>query len=281
MARGHSQRRPATLMRPAAASGGPDVVERLDRFMDWGRRFLDWEDFAANGRQEAELNASWVMAARLALTSPDGRAPAEWREWMKDVYAALGRRKQPPERFAALITGALKEHSELHFGLRRSLIAWLEEDPAATERRLRALWGPGDLRSRIDGFLAELPREAASGTGARLGFVSLLLSGESPEEFPYFQTTLAKTGYRLTGYPPPPEDADELARYAHYARFLRHLGEQARQRGLPISDSLDAYALLNWVGRGPTWFAKGWGPPGWDPADVEALGAYVADTPAA
>lgn len=266
---------------PAAATPAPDQAERLDRFMDWGRRFIGWEDFEANGRQEAELNASWVMAARLALASPERRPPAEWQQWMAEVYAALGRRKAPPAEFAELIAGAVNEHSELHFGAKRSLIAWLREDPQATERRLAALWGPGDLRRRVAGFLEELPREVAGGIGARLGFVSLLLSSEDPEAYPYFQTTLAKTGYRLTGYPPPPDGADEVGVYAHYARFLRHLGEQARDRGLPVNDSLDAYALLNWVGRGPTWFAKGWGPPGWDPADVGALGAYVADTPAA
>lgn len=248
--------------------------------MAWGARFVEWQDFAANGRQEAELNASWPAAARVALAS-GGAPPTEWREWMAEVYAAMRRRKAPPADFAQLICAAVQEHSELHFGAKRQFIAWLSEDPAATERRMSALWGPEDLGTRVRGFLAELPKEVASGLGARLGLVSLLLSGEDPEAYPYFQTTLAKTGYRLTGYPPPPGGADEVTHYAHYARFLRHLRAEAAARRLPIADNLDAYALLNWVGRGPTWFKKGWGPPGWDPSDVDAFCAYVADTEAA
>lgn len=287
MARGHRNTgavvpAPATQTTSSGAGASTsDASARLDRFMDWGARFIAWDEFELNGRQEAELNASWVMAARHALAAPDRRQPPEWQAWMAEVYTALRRRKQPPSEFADLIVGAVNENSELHFGAKRSLAAWLKQNPAETERRLQDLWGPGDLRSRIQGFLDELPREVASGLGARLGFVSLLLSGEDPEGFPFFQTTLAKTGYRLTGYPPPPDGADELTHYAHYARFLRHLRDEAQRRGLPVRDSLDAYALLNWVGRGPTWFKKNWGPPGWDPADVEALSSYVADTPAA
>lgn len=217
-----------------------------DTFLGWTARFVAWEDFALNGRDEV----------------------VEQRETMQ-LLQAFVERGDP--RLALGLQEAFNVQTSVGWRAYLPLVKAAEEDPATVRRFLDALWSASPRRERVAQALERLPDDLVSGPGTRLGVVSALLpDGDCP---PY-QARLAEWGARLCGMPAPAKDATPAERYEAYLAFLDTLCARAQARRIDLADRLDAYAALVWVAKCDTWFDKGYGP-AWPQADRDALVAWA------
>jgi len=66
-------------------------------------------------------------------------------------------------------------------------------------------------------------------------------------------------GFKLTDFPRPPQDGDELVIYQHAVAFIDRIIEEAALRDLPLRDRLDAQGILwcvtKWGGVKEEWSA--------------------------
>ena len=117
---------------------------------------------------------------------------------------------------------------------------WFKEKPDDALQALKTLWGedgtPGAERIRT--FVDRVPMDPEypknfKGPGSRMNVVAILLMGQDPMQYPPLRVGfLNKEGYKRTGYPMPPDDADAGALYEHALGFLDKLVERAAALGL-------------------------------------------------
>lgn len=123
---------------------------------------------------------------------------------------------------------------------------WMVASPDDALSALRMLWegDEDDPGGRIDSFCELLPAEATSGTGSRATLASVLLMGLDAERYPPFRTTPFGKAYQETGYGGPPRDATAAEVYDHALEFLDRFIEEASERGLAITNRLEAQSLV-------------------------------------
>ena len=139
------------------------------------------------------------------------------------------------------------------------LVKWTRENLDNTARNaLERLWEDGDRITaanapteavrRIRDFAGRLPKDKSSGGPAsRLRPISVLLMALGAERYPPFKKTEFYSAYGRTGYPGPPDDADEAGLYEHALGFLDRFVDEAQARGLDQpSDRLEAQSVV-WV----------------------------------
>jgi hypothetical protein len=230
-----------------------------DRWPDGSPFHIDpWEQF--------------VYWARRIIESPEFRAAEpEWKRSISDEIAAardamLGGNDDWP-------TSLLRSFRKANLVDYRSVLGfseWVEADPGSARSALTALWDQGqEQESRIDTFLAALPRERVSSPGARAAITSFLLMGSDPSRFVIYRPTPFDTAYRLTHYTVPPAET-ERDRLTSAWGFLDAFIAEAHDRGVVIEDRIDAQSLV-WA------IAKHDPPASWSRSDQRAFLEYRSD----
>lgn len=163
------------------------------------------------------------------------------------------------------LRAALTGFNPVDYRVADDFITWVGNHPEQAGTALRELGNkPGP--DAIDRFLSHIPYDEFPGLGARLSLASVLLFGQSPEEYPPWRDSSAQALMRLAdGY-----RAQESATAGeHYVMFLERLdvilAQLAEHGGL--RDRLDAQGLA-WT------VAKTHSFPQWSAADNEAYGLW-------
>lgn len=78
-------------------------------------------------------------------------------------------------------------------------LSWCDEDQGRARAVIDELWQAEDGRAGVAAFLAALPREPASGPGARLTLATFLALGLDPTGTPFFKWTVHKEFSALLG----------------------------------------------------------------------------------
>ena len=161
----------------------------------------------------------------------------------------------------------------VHFTQLANFRDWIDASPDDARRALRVLWARDDsvLLERVRGFCNLFPRSVTSGAGVRMNVVSQLLMGMNVRRYPPFRIGASDRAYKSTGYDPRPRDADEAALYEHFLGFLDQFIEEARKRGVPVRDRLDAQSLI-WIIPFQESETRGKEPPPEDDEAAETMG---------
>lgn len=208
----------------------PDLLPRWQpesskwgQFIHWAGRFLMLPDFEARERDYKYRIAGNLERARSALL--DGTSWQDFLVRLKDGFGS-------PNNITYHIT-----HSKFQ--------AWAEEHPDDARVALHAIWDGGKLvDARIRDFCTRLPKSVIGGLGTRLNLAAFLNMVHDVEQNPPYRVTSFVKAYELTGYPPPPPDADEAATYRHALEFLERIGQEAERLGITVRDPLDAQSVV-------------------------------------
>ena len=201
----------------------PDTA-RWDAFVDWARRFYEWEGFAEAERDyKLELGAA-LAEARVAFLSDSP-------DWLDKLRKVLGHPGVPIFRIMIF-----------------RVLSLLQSDPAMVAGALRHVWAKGDsvpdeLRERVRGF-AESLSGAPQPIGTPESLAAFLLSAHDATSHPFYMWTPFKTAYEMTGYPRVSRQAASADKYGHAIDFLDEFMRQAANRSLDLRDRLDAQSLV-------------------------------------
>ena len=223
----------------------PDA-DRWDAFVEWARRFYEWEDFAERER-EYKLELGAVLAeAREAFLSDS----SDWGDQLRKV---VGSPYVPIFRIMIF-----------------RFLSLLESDPAMVAGAMRQVWATGDsvpdeLRERVAGFVASLS-DAPQSIGTPESFAAFFLSAHDPTAHPFYMWTPFNTAYQMTAYPRVSTRASSADKYGHAVEFLDEFMRQSENRSLDLRDRLDAQSLV--------WCVTQTTPEGWDPETLGGLNAY-------
>ncbi|WP_125689723.1 McrB family protein [Amycolatopsis sp. WAC 04169] len=136
----------------------------------------------------------------------------------------------------------LRRHNLVDWRTADSFLPWLNDAEDGWEI-LGGLWIDAGPES-VDRFLADLPRSAADGAGARLSLASVLLGADDVSQYPPWRARAVDLAYRLTGYTKPEPAATDGERYEAFLVFLDQVMDAFRRQGSPLSDRLDAQSII-------------------------------------
>lgn len=225
-----------------------DDTRRWDAFIDWARRFYEWPDFDKEERDYKLVVADRLRDVRRALNNGDEQM------WPELMHQAM----QPPNNL-------------LYWTVKDAFPKWCAKHPREASQVLLHLWDgttAASVRDRVDRFKTEVDRDAIGGQGAIVA--SFLLMALDPTTYAMYRNDAYVRAYRLTGYPDRPKHGAG-AIYQHALDFLDRLLVEARRRGLPLRDRLDAQGVVWCV----TWYKVTDAPVSeWSEQERERLLAY-------
>ena len=152
--------------------------------------------------------------------------------------AALARRSDWQDLLKAATQG---QYHPMDWRDAAKLRQWIDDEPDAVLRALRALWTEEDrsISERIRGFSNLYPWESvggnvppravrhseygANGRGTRLRTISVLLMALDPSEYPPFMRSVFDSAYRRLGIEVLPGETAEEDQYEHALGFLDEL----------------------------------------------------------
>ncbi len=221
----------------------PDTA-RWDAFVEWARRFFEWDEF-----EEAERNYKLELGTALAEARDTfiSERP-EWRELLRQV---VGSPNVPVFRIMIF-----------------RFIDLLQTDTAMVADALRYLWSTGDSvtrRERVRGFVGGLSG-APQPIGTAESLAAFLLLARDPTSNPFYMWSPFRTAYQMTGYPLVSVRAPPADKYGHAVDFLDEFIRQAANRDLALRDRLDAQSLV--------WCVTQSTPEEWDPQTLVKLEGY-------
>ena len=236
---------------------------KWDTFIEWSRRFYEWEHFNEQERDYKLKIAANLKAAKDALLE----GSADWGGKLRKAFAYPNNLTtwQVHNIFLGLIDSSPE-------GLREALRQlWRPEADATPQERARGfadrLWEIGSQQ----GLLEEHSYTFGSGQAI---LASFLLMADDGTRYPIFRATPYKNAYRLTEHPSDKSNDKSWERYGHALDFVDEFMEQAEARGLRIQDRLDAQSLIWCVTK--TTLDDKW-PENWPKEDKDALAAYRKD----
>ncbi len=207
----------------------PDA-ERWDAFVEWARRFYEWDGFG-----ERERNYKLVIGANLATAKEAflNNRP-DWGEKLRRAFGTPNN-----------LTHGISQNARF--------LDLLKLNPDMIESALQCVWETGAETPRrpteqVHGFVTSI-ENVTPGISVPEGLASFLLMANDANTHPYYQVTHFNRAYTLTGYPTPAPDAPRWERYAHAVEFLDEFIRQAGIRGLEIPNRLDAQSLV-WLVNG-------------------------------
>ena len=236
---------------------------KWDTFIEWSRRFYEWEHFNEQERDYKLKIAANLKAAKDALLE----GSADWGGKLRKAFAYPNNLTtwQVHDIFLGLIDSSPE-------GLREALRQlWRPEADATPQERARGfadrLWEIGSQQ----GLLKEHSYTFGSGQAI---LASFLLMADDGTRYPIFRATPYKNAYRLTEHPSDKSNDKSWERYGHALDFVDEFIERAEARGLRIQDRLDAQSLIWCVTK--TTLDDKW-PENWPKEDKDALAAYRKD----
>ena len=235
-----------TLREVVEEEGATASSARWDTFIEWAKRFYEWELFDEWERDYKLKIAANLKAAKDALLegSPD---------WGEKLRTAFG----PPNNLTS-------------WRVHAPFLDLLNSNREGLEEALRQLWetdAGAPPQERVRGF-ANRVREIGFQQGLD-SLASFLLMAANVEEHPIYRATPFNEAYRLTGYPTPESGSESWERYGHALGFVDEFIARANARGLPIQDRLDAQSLI--------WCVTSKTPEEWPQRVTDAHDAYRKD----
>ena len=236
-------------------------IAKWDTFIEWARRFYEWEHFDEQERDYKLEIAANVRAAKEALLGGG-------TDWGDKLRAAFG----PPNnltswRMHAIFLGLLDSNPQ---GLREALRQlWQPEADATPQQRVR---GFADRVGEI-GSQQGLDKDYTFGNGLAI-LASFLLMADGAKDYPIYRPNPFRDAYRLTGHPTPGNRGESWERYGYALGFVDEFIDRAESQGLRIQDRLDAQSLIWCVTK--TTLNDTW-PENWTEEDKDALAAYRED----
>ena len=139
-----------------------------------------------------------------------------------------------------------------------ALKSWIDSDQSDALDALQALWAKADtpindriILDRIRGFVPRVHpadpklKKGFASAGVKLKVTTAFLIVLDPYEYPSYKPTEFKNAYKRTGYPVPPNRADEVAVYIHALGFLDKLVGRAKAlRFKKPSNRLEAQSIV-------------------------------------
>ena len=210
----------------------PDA-ERWDAFVEWARRFYEWEDFAERERYY-KLDAGQQLAGARESFLKD--TP----EWRSELREAVG------------------HPLFLYWGMAATFRDFMESNESGSADALRSIWAEGDAapRERVGAF-AEVMGDAGAEISGYDNLGSFLLMALGAQEHPYYQYTPFNAAYKMTKYPRVNTRWAPETKYVHAVEFLDEFMRQAADRGLDVDNHLDAQSLV-WCVTTKDYFAEEW-----------------------
>ena len=214
-----------------------DEPQDYKRFLEgpWRDRYTDpWNDFIRCAKQ-------------YRLNNP--KHDEQEIIWKIDIGQQYGKARElvlgASDEWGDAIRG-VKQHKLLHFVNKGKFAAWTRDDPGAALRALRALWTTNGrpLAERIRTFCEKFPTSVIGGAGSRANVISFLLMGEDATKYPPYAKQALNRACEQTGYPLPPENANEAELHEHALGFLDRFIAEAEARGLPVRHRLDAQSIV-------------------------------------
>ncbi|MDE2695792.1 MAG: AAA family ATPase [Chloroflexota bacterium] len=223
----------------------PDAA-RWDAFVEWARRFYEWEDF-----EEAERTYKLEIAT--ALASAKAAFLDDHANWQTLLEQAIDHPRNN------LTSGG-------NWRLRSNFIELMRANRALIQRALHSLWASPDAPA------SDRVRDFVENVGGDLGvpesMASFLLMADGAEQHAFYASRPFSRAYRFTGHPNPPRGAERWERYAHGVMFLDELIRHGTAVGLNIRDRLDAQSLVWCI------TTKDYSPEEWPSDAVDALRQY-------
>lgn len=194
--------------------------EDWDSFLQWGRKFFEWEGFDEHEREFKLEVSEDLRGVRDQIQAGE--------PWIDDLSSVLNVNLVP-------------------WRTRQSFVEWCESHPEAAAESLEKLWsGDAPLVQRIDAFI-DTAREPLYGAKVRVTSVLLMVLG--PDRYPPYAKTAFEDAFDLVGYPGIDKEAGDGRRYLHALGFLDRIIEEAGKRNLNLRDRLDAQGVLWCVTR--------------------------------
>lgn len=214
----------------------------LNEFIYWASRFHQLDEFIPEERTYKLNIVTRLTAARNALLADD-----DWLPLLKTAFTK----------------GNNLTSSQSH----DTFLKWCQDDVSRAAKLMKRIWASSDEPlTGFSDFLSHLPKEAVSGMGTRTALASFLLMGTDPYTFPPYRTAAMHAGYRLTKVEAGTE-TDEVSMYRAGLAFLDKVRERAAERGLTLSDRLDAQSVV--------WCVANWEAPAtWPEEDRAAFDRY-------
>ncbi len=201
-------------------------------FIRWSRRFVEHHNFDEEERNYKLKIADNLQVARSAVE-------ANSNDWVGALRRAFG-----------------KPNNLTSWQVHDRFLTWCRGNRTEARTALLELWsGERSIEAAVRGFLNCVPASVDSTPGARANLAAFLAMAVDPGVYPPYRVTVLKSGYGLTGYSEPDNDADEATVYRHALDFFDIFIEEASQRGLPLRDRLDAQSAL-WAVASSGWYEK-------------------------
>jgi hypothetical protein len=196
-----------------------ELSDPWDEFIDWARRIYEWPGFAQRERTyKLDIAAHLREAAEAIHAEDDG-----WHDKLKRAFGS-------PNNLTHFIT-----HSRF--------LDWVKGNQDVARGEILRLWtDDGSLADRVNAFTQALPSNQLKSQGERLQIATFLLLTE-PETLVIYRPTPFDAAIRLAGYQEKPKGTDGEV-YEHALSFLDEFIAQAANRGLTLSDRLDAQSLV-------------------------------------
>jgi 5-methylcytosine-specific restriction protein B len=214
-------------------------------FIEWAAKIHASPTYVSEEIDYKHTIAENARQVRRAVLAGEG-------DWISAMKRALG----PPNNLTSWRT-------HFHF------LRWCTEHEGEARSALRELWSsPGDPLVALERFARAVPDSYIAGVGTRTRMFTFLLLAVDVAEFPVYLDNFYLKLYKLVDYPMPEKRAGEIAIYRHSLAFLDEFRKRARDRGLDLSNRLDA-AAVSYV------LATGEPPEEWSPEEKEAFRQYV------
>ena len=194
---------------------------------EWVRPLL-WDDFLAQAK------------AYIAT----GRLRAEELDYKLDIGQKLSQAREAvsinADGWEDLVTSGVKNNLVFYVN-KDKLQDWMKEDDDNARHVLWNFWKPKqEISERFKSICPHLPM---SGAGTHANLVSVLLMGIDVQNFPPFRVKVFNRTYTRAAYDNPPNGAEAPALYEHSLGFLDHFISEARSRGIPIQNRLEAQSV--------------------------------------
>ena len=139
--------------------------------VSWAARLYERPDYDKDERDYKLAVAEKVAAARTAMEA----GSSDWLEQLKGAFKD-------------------RRNNLTDWRAHGKFLDWCEQNPEQAKKALEELWR-SDTGTGLTAFLKLLPKDPASGTGARLTLATFLLLGTDPGGAPFFKWTVY-TGFR-------------------------------------------------------------------------------------
>ena len=224
---------------------------RWDQFIEWARRFYEWEEFDAQERDYKLEIAGNIRKVRASIFNrEDAKTMPEWPLFLEHLKKAFA----PPNNLTPW-----RVHSRF--------LTLAEEDPHQIASMLMSFWDDeSDALAKCQYFIESMSNSDISMSEV---LASFLLMGEDPHNSPIYRAAPYNKAYQLLGFDRP--DTPFL-RYKGSLDFLDTFLLEAESRGLKLRDRLDGQSLV--------WCITKWDPlDDWDQATKDAFLAYRDNGP--